>query len=122
MLLLLNTNECHFFLENVFENNSKIVKDLLTILKISKSYKKRKIFQIYCNLFFDEYKEMFFNNNMDELFILNNEKFTKLNIEGLDIYPRDFYKKILNIILIWISHMKNILMKNILILKTKKRV
>ena len=44
-------------------------------------------------------KEIFILNKVDELFILNNEKFTKINVEGLDIYPKEIYKIILDIVI-----------------------
>ncbi len=98
MIIIKHSSESKYLIEQIFDNNSKLVKDILTILKVSRNYKKNKILQIFCNLFFDEYKDIFFSNDLDNLFILNNEKFTKLNIEGTDIYPKDIYVKILNIL------------------------
>ena len=56
-----------------------------------------------CNIFLDEYKEIFFPSNLEysleEMFIFNNQKFSEVNNEGLDIYPKSFYKNILENIL-----------------------
>jgi hypothetical protein len=99
MIIIKNSKDCKMLLEYLFDNNSKLVKDILNILRISRAYKKNKILQIYCNLFFDEYKEIFFNSGLDEMFIMNNEKFTKVNVEGVDVYPPTLYTNILNILL-----------------------
>jgi hypothetical protein len=95
MIILLNNNY-ELFVELTFEKGSKIVKTLIDMLKNSNSYKKdTKIQKILCHIFLDEYKELFFNYNLENLFILNNEKFTKVNTEGLDKYPKVFYQYLL---------------------------
>jgi hypothetical protein len=100
MLLLINLNTKKNFLEMLFEKDSKLIKILISYIKSScKNYQNsNKIARIYCNLFFDEYKNMFFLNEIEDLFILNNEKFTKVNTEGLDIYPKNVYINILETI------------------------
>jgi hypothetical protein len=99
MLVLINLKNKKIFIEICFDKDSKVTKDIISMMKISKIYSKNKILHIFCNMFLDEYKEIFMNNKIDELFIINNEKFTKVNIEGLDIYPRGFYNYLLKIIL-----------------------
>ncbi len=58
--------------------------------------------RIFCNLFLDEYKETFFSTEdpiLEELFIINNIKFSKVNNEGVDKFPKEIYTGILKTIL-----------------------
>jgi hypothetical protein len=103
MVLLLNLKSNKTFLILVFEKDSKLIKTLLNILKSSLKYKNsNKISKILCNLFLSEFKEIFFfhkDHLLEELFIINNEKFSKINIEGTDIFPKKIYSNILENIL-----------------------
>src|SRR5689334_6495943 len=97
MIVLINLKTKAEFIEICFSEKSKLTKKILTFLKFSNP--KNKIAIIFCNLFLDEYKvQVFLNNKKEDLFILNSKKFTKVNIEGLDILPKSFYTKILKII------------------------
>jgi hypothetical protein len=98
MIMLINLKTQKSFIEICFSRNSKITKCILNILQISKNSPKNKLASIFCNMFLDEYKEIFVSNKIDDLFIFNNERFTKVNIEGLDILPKNFYRKLLRII------------------------
>jgi hypothetical protein len=100
MILLINLKTKKNLIYSFFEKDSKMVKILINLIKISKTFQNaNKIEKIFCNLFLDEYKELFFIHNdteFEELFILNNEKFSKVNTEGVDIFPKYFYTQILN--------------------------
>ena len=94
MIILKNFENENIFYEHVFKKKSKIVKQIIEIIIKSKQ-KDKRISKIYCNLFLDEYKEIFFKNKMEKLFILNNEIFSEKYTEGLDKYPKEIYEKML---------------------------
>jgi len=86
--------------ELAFGKHSKVVKPILKILEQTADFEPHKrLAKIYCNLFFDEYKEMYFFHQLDELFITNNEKFTKVNTEGIEIYPKLIYQNLMGFFL-----------------------
>ena len=87
------------FIELTFNKNSHIVKQIIKILGKTSVSDNKRISKIYCNLFLDEYKDLFYKWQRDDLFILNNEKFTKINTEALEIYPKSIYKNLLNFLL-----------------------
>lgn len=92
MLIIIN---CKCFLvlyEHVFKKDSKIMKTVLKLLKITKDFDPNKrLGKIYTNLFLDEYKEALFLNDLENLYMINFEKFTKVTTEALDILPKHFY-------------------------------
>lgn len=95
MILLINIKNKNI-LNLIFEKDSKLVKILLNIIDNSKQFhKSNKICKIFCNLFFTEYREIFSKYELEELYILNNEKFTSINVENIDIYPKNVYCSIL---------------------------
>jgi hypothetical protein len=68
------------------------MKSVLKLLKITKDFDPNKrLGKIYSNLFLDEYKEALFLNDLENLYMINFEKFTKVNTEALDILPKNFY-------------------------------
>jgi hypothetical protein len=100
MIILINLKKDRIFISLIFDKNSKLIEILLDILKCEinlKKKKSKKIAKILCNMFLDEYKEIFFNSEytLDEIFISNNEKFSEINNEGLDVYPKSLYTDIL---------------------------
>jgi hypothetical protein len=100
MIVLINLKDKKLFIENCFEKDSKVSKDIMKLISISRFFGTgNKVPNIFCNIFLDQYKEIFFIHKFDDLFIFNNEKFTKINVEGLDKYPKIVYQKVLNIIL-----------------------
>jgi len=96
MILLLNIRNLKDLLIRMFSKNSEITEILLEILNKTINYKSIRIKKILCHLFFDEYYKLFFDNNLEELYIENNSKFTEINTEGLDRYPKTFYVNILD--------------------------
>jgi hypothetical protein len=80
----------------MFSKNSEITEILLEILDKTNNYNSIRIKKILCHLFFDEYYFLFFQNNLEDLYIENNSKFTEMNTEGLDKYPKNFYVNILD--------------------------
>jgi hypothetical protein len=99
MIILINLKRNTKFLIQIFDKNSKLIEVLISILRKENNCKKKskKISKILCNIFLDEYKLIFFNSDytLDEIFIYNNEKFSQVNNEGLDVYPKSLYKNIL---------------------------
>jgi hypothetical protein len=100
MIILINLKKNRRFITSIFEKQSKLIEVLLDILKCEISFKKKKskkIAKILCNMFLDEYKEIFFNSEytLEEIFIHSNEKFSEVNNEGLDVYPKSLYTDIL---------------------------
>ncbi len=103
MILLLNLKTQKNFIHMVFKKESKLVKVLINLIKSSRSFQNsNKISKVFCNLFLDEYKEIYFLHDdpeIVELFILNNEKFSKVNVEGMDVYPKKIYQGVLESVL-----------------------
>jgi hypothetical protein len=99
MIILINLRTKKSFLELCFEKDSKVTRDIIRLISISKYYHSNRVPNVFCNIFLDEYRDIFFSNNIEDLFIFNNEKFTKINIEGLDKYPKEVYQKVLKLIL-----------------------
>lgn len=99
MIILLNLKHKKVFLEHLFEKNSKMISLIIKIIKSSKNFhNSNRISKVFCNLFFDEYKEIFFlhnDPNLEEMFILNHEKLSEIIIEGVDVYPKQIYNHIL---------------------------
>ncbi len=92
MIILINCKSFLVLYENVFKKDSKIMKSVLKLLKITKDFDPNKrLGKIYSNLFLDEYKEALFLNDLENLYMINFEKFTKVNTEALDILPKNFY-------------------------------
>ena len=110
MIALINLQQKYNFVIQIFQKDSKLMHILYSTLKLSNEVNgnSNRISKILCNLFLDEYKEMFFlsselaedeslevtqelTSELEQLFIYNNEKFSKINIEGLDIYPKQLY-------------------------------
>ena len=96
MILLLNIRNLKDLMNRMFSKNSQITEILLEILDKTNKYKSIRIKKILCHLFFEEYYKLFFDNNLEELYIENNSKFTERNTEGLDKYPKNFYVNILD--------------------------
>jgi hypothetical protein len=103
MIVLLNLKKNKNFIYSAFEKESKLVKLLISLIKSSRSFQNsNKISKVFCNLFLDEYKEIYFLHDdpeIEDLFILNNEKFSEVNVEGMDIYPKKVYQSILESVL-----------------------
>lgn len=103
MIVLLNLKKNKNFIYSSFKKESKFVKMLMTYITTSRLYKNsNKISKVFCNLFLDEYKEIYFLHDdpeIEDLFILNNEKFSEVNVEGIDIYPKIVYQSILEQVL-----------------------
>lgn len=96
MTIIINLKDKRKTIQLFFDKNSKIVKQILETLELTSNFDyNKRIQKIYCNLFLDEYKSLFFDNQLDELFILNNEKFTQINTEGVDVYPKTIYIKLM---------------------------
>lgn len=105
MILILSMKNEKKFLISLFDKNSPLMKALFNLIKLSKCYyrdikkKNDKISKILCNLFFSEYKEIFLKNQLEELFIINHEKFSKINVECLDVYPPIVYESLFDFLL-----------------------
>ena len=96
MILLLNIRNLKDLLIRIFTKDSEVIEILLEILEKTNNYKSIRIKKILCHLFFDEYSKLFSDNNLEELYIDNNSRFTETNTEGLDKYPKNFYVNILD--------------------------
>lgn len=96
MIVLVNIGKSRSLVEKIFADESEIIEILLEILKQTKNSKYNRIKKILCHIFFDEYYNIFFNNDLEDLFIINNSKFTEENTEGLDKYSKIYYVNILN--------------------------
>ena len=96
MIVFVNLKNNKNLIIKIFSDGSEIIEILLEILKQTKSAKSNKIKKILCHIFFDEFYHIFFDNNLEDLYILNNSKFTEENTEGLDKYSKFYYVNILN--------------------------
>lgn len=99
MFILLNISKNKNLIVKIFSNDSEIIQTLLDILTDTYNFKYDRIQKILCNIFFDEFLKIFSDLNLHELRILNNFKFTELNIAGLDKYPKSYYENILEILI-----------------------
>lgn len=100
MILLLNISKRKELIVKIFSDNSEIIEILLEILKQSNNIKgNNRIKKILCHIFFDEFYWMFFDNDLEDLYILNNSKLTEENTEGLDKYSKSYYVNILDSLL-----------------------
>jgi len=96
MIILVNVAKNKNLVKSIFSEDSEIIEILLEILKQTKTSKSNRIKKILCHIFFDEFYQIFFDNNLEDLFIINNSKFTEENTEGLDKYSKIYYVNILN--------------------------
>jgi len=96
MIILVNLGKNKNLIIKIFSEGSEIIDILLEILRQTKNSKFNKIGKILCNIFFDEFYSIFFDNNLEELYIHNNSIFTEENTEGLDRYSKIYYINILN--------------------------
>lgn len=96
MIVLLNIGKSKNLIMKIFADESEIIEILLEILKHTKVSKSNRIKKILCHIFFDEYYKIFFDNELEDLFIINNSKLTEENTEGLDRYSKAYYVNILN--------------------------
>jgi len=96
MIVLVNIGTSKNLIIKIFSEESEIIEILLEILKQTKIAKSNRIKKVLCHIFFDEFYQIFFDNNLEDLFIINNSKFTEENTEGLDKYTKIYYVNILN--------------------------
>lgn len=96
MIVLVNIGTSKNLIMKIFADESEIIEILLEILKHTKNSKSNRIKKILCHIFFDEYYNIFFNNELEDLYIINNSKLTEENTEGLDRYSKTYYINILN--------------------------
>jgi len=83
-----------------FDKNSKLFSAILDmIVSIKNNEYAPRITKIYCNIFSNEYQDYFYQNGFEKNFINNQYRFSKLCMEGLDIYTTDIYSKLLDCIL-----------------------
>jgi len=96
MIVLVNIGKRKNLIMKIFAEESEIMEILLEILKQTKNFKSNRIKKILCHIFFDEYYGIFFDNELEDLYIINNGIFTEENTEGLDRYSKTYYVNILN--------------------------
>lgn len=96
MIVLNNIGKSKNLIMKIFADESEIIEILLEILKQTKQSKSNRLKKILCHIFFDEYYNIFFDNELEDLYIINNSKFTEENTEGLDRYSKTYYINILN--------------------------
>ena len=101
MILALNLKQFPSFVKLIFEGPTKFFKTLTNnILKI-KSSKKKRLLGILNNLFFSEYKDLYFNRGepeLEKLFIEQQFEFSKKYLETVTFYDEPTYKKMFNIL------------------------
>ena len=94
MIIILNLKTEKNSFENIFDNGSTLTENIICSLNATNNYSK-DIFKIFSNLFLSEYKEVFIDFDLIDLFVTYNSKFSQVNTEGLDIYPNLVYEKML---------------------------
>ena len=101
MILALNLKQFPSFVKLIFEGQTKFFKTLTNMILKIKSSKKKRLLGILNNLFFSEYKDLYFNRgepDLEKLFIEQQYEFSKKYLETVTFYDEPTYKKMFNIL------------------------
>ena len=103
MIVTLNLGHKADFIKSVFRGKGKFFGALLQAINPLPKNKKTLLLNILNNLFMGEYKDIYFNQEernleLEELFIQEQTKFSKIYIEGLYNYEEKTYRKMFEIL------------------------
>ena len=105
MVLVLNLKEFPFFVKEIFEGKSKFFKNLsLNIFKM-KTRKKKRLLSILNNIFLEEYKDLYFRKednqllDLENLFITQQTEFSTKFLDTVTFYDEQTYKKMFKTLL-----------------------
>ena len=92
MLIVLNCGDMKLFIETFFEKDSKVLALFMEIIKKTKNFDvNKRIEKNLHNFFLDEYRILFFNHKLDNLFILNHEKYKEYLKTPVEVFPKSVY-------------------------------
>jgi hypothetical protein len=99
MLFIFNLKENADFLKHLFRKKSKLLRLVLETIKITKSVGSTICAKIFSNLFFQQYNEILISANLEKKMIFHNERFSQVNTDGIDQYPKEIYRTMLSHVL-----------------------
>ena len=99
MYFTFNCADLHFYLELFMEKDSEIINLIIEIIRKLRNFDiNKRIEKIFYNIFLDDYRDLFFNNNLDQLFIYNYEKYKKHFTSPFEVFPKEIYSNLLELL------------------------
>ena len=102
MVLALNLKKYTSLIKIIFQGKLKFFSELRDSINSMKKKKKIKLLSILSNIFLEEYKDVFFNNNdkeLEDLFIDQQTQFSDICSETVTFYDDSTYKKMFQTLL-----------------------
>ena len=102
MVLALNLKKYTSLIKIIFQGKLKFFSELRDSINSMKTKKKIKLLSILSNIFLEEYKDVFFNNNdkeLEDLFIDQQTQFSDICSETVTFYDDSTYKKMFQTLL-----------------------
>lgn len=99
-MIILNCKDIKSFLEAVFKKDSPFINSLIKVCVKTKEQNEKSIVPIIIsNLFLEEYKSIFFQSNLDNVFIASKEKMKLIIEPRLNIRDKKHYSELLSYLL-----------------------
>ena len=102
MVLVLNLKNYTSLIKLIFRGKLSFFSELRDNINKMKTRKRKKLLSILSNIFLEEYKSVFFDNNdkeLEELFIEQQTDFSELCSETVTFYDDSTYKKMFQTLL-----------------------
>jgi uncharacterized protein YfbU (UPF0304 family) len=102
MVLVLNLKSYTSLIKLIFRGKLSFFSELRDNINKMKTRKRKKLLSILSNIFLEEYKSVFFDNNdkeLEELFIEQQTDFSELCSETVTFYDDSTYKKMFQTLL-----------------------
>ena len=102
MVLVLNLKSYTSLIKLIFRGKLSFFSELRDNINNMKTRKKKKLLSILSNIFLEEYKSVFFDNNdkeLEEVFIEQQTDFSELCSETVTFYDDSTYKKMFQTLL-----------------------
>ena len=117
MIILYNCGETKSFLESLMEKNSKLLDLIVRIAEDTGNYdiKNKRVEKILHNLFENEYKVLFNNNKLDDLFNYNEEKFSNRMRTSFEVLDNNIYISLLRFLMDFNINYEKVFDKKILV-------
>jgi|LauGreDrversion4_2_1035121.scaffolds.fasta_scaffold1815922_1 hypothetical protein len=99
MYVTINCAELQYYLESFISKDSQFINLVIEIIRKLRNFDiNKRIEKIFYNLFLDDYRELFFSYKMDNLFIHNHEKFKKHFTAPFEVFPKEIYTNLLDLL------------------------
>ena len=117
MIILYNCGETKSFLESLMEKNSKLLDLIVRIAEDTGNYdiKNKRVEKILHNLFENEYKVLFNNNKLADLFNYNEEKFSNRMRTSFEVLDNNIYISLLRFLMDFNINYEKVFDKKILV-------